>query len=119
MICKVCGIEFQSTFVLNTICSKKCKNKLYWETHKSEYHEPRKRQEGSIKIVDAPLEYKDYVGMEYNSLEYQSSLYMGTFPEGIILERDGKRYKIHGEPTPIDFALRGLGYNHQKAVSVR
>lgn len=124
--CVICGEMYQPRTSIQETCGGKCaiKNRDAKVTESQRRrvpfeHRQRYYKDGSIVIIDAPAEYRDYVGMEYTSLEYQASLAMGTLPPGIIVEKSGVKYQIYGEPTPLDWALKGLGYKHQKAVAIR
>ena len=124
--CVICGNVYQPKMSIQETCSFQCsekrknRNRTASGIRKVGY-DNRQRFYGSggvYKIVTAPDEFIDYIGLEYNSLEYHAALEMGCFPPGVVIEHGAKRLMICGDPTPIDFALTGKSYRHQKAVAV-
>lgn len=130
--CKFCGVNFEPAPKVpqQKYCSISCKEKYYY-AHRDDKADRRhyaipvisNREDhpaqNPFTVVAAPDEYLDYVGLEYNSIQMQASLEMGALPPGIILRRGKTRLIVRGEPTPLEFCLRGLGhYKHQKLEKV-
>lgn len=124
--CEICGKTYQPKMTIQATCGEKCAQKKKNARRTASGirkvgYDNRQRFYGSggvYKIVTAPDEFIDYIGLEYNSLEYHAALEMGCFPPGVVIEHGAKRLMICGDPTPIDFALTGKSYRHQKAVEV-
>ncbi len=124
--CAICGKTYQPKVNIQETCGGDCaqKNKNMKRTAKGVrkvgYDNRRRFDVNGAVIVASPDEYADYIGLEYGSVELEASLHIGLLPPGVTFERKGKRYKVIGEPTPIDFALSGLGhYNHQKLEVIK
>lgn len=126
--CKHCGNSFRAMKHNQRYCSDDCKRKA-WNT-KPDRRTPKPEQvmtfdalsddHSGCKIVEAPDEYVDYIGLVYNGIELKASLEMGALPPGVIVQRGGKRLKVAGTPTPLDICLKGHGpYNHQYLTTIK
>lgn len=112
--CVICFTMFQPRTSIQETCgayrcveeNKKRKN-VYKNRRVVPDNKKRFSTNGGAVVVAAPDEYLDYIGLEYSALEWSISLEEGLLPPGVTVRNNGKKFKVCGQPTPIDRALSG------------